>query len=101
MMVCNIAAGMHINKGCLVGIVSRVWHASASTKLPCVIQVTLVKATFPLARKTIGTQDKQLRNAISAVPAGAYLFMSVNGMHLAQPSARQEKVVNQVHKQPV
>lgn len=44
----------------------------------------------------IGTQDKQLRSAISKVPAGASMFMSVNGMHLEQPSAKQEKVVNKV-----
>lgn len=45
----------------------------------------------------IGTQDKQLRGAISRVPAGASMFMSVNGLHLEQPSAKQEKVVNEVN----
>ncbi|KAL0030147.1 hypothetical protein WJX79_010990 [Trebouxia sp. C0005] len=43
----------------------------------------------------VGTQDKQLRTAISKVPAGASMFVSVNGLHLEQPSAKQEKVINQ------
>ena len=47
----------------------------------------------------VGTQDKQLRTAISKVPAGASLFVSVNGLHLEQPSAKQEKVINQVGEQ--
>ena len=47
----------------------------------------------------VGTQDKQLRTAISKVPAGASMFVSVNGLHLEQPSIQQEKVVHQVkHK---
>ena len=47
----------------------------------------------------VGTQDKQLRTAISKVPAGASMFISVNGLHLEQPSTKQEKVVHQVkHK---
>ena len=44
----------------------------------------------------VGTQDKQLRAAIAKVPAGASMFISVNGLHLEQPSTRQEKVVHQV-----
>lgn len=44
----------------------------------------------------VGTQDKQLRTAIGKVPAGASMFISVNGLHLEQPSIRQEKVVHQV-----
>ena len=44
----------------------------------------------------VGTQDKQLRTAISKVPAGASMFISVNGLHLEQPSTKQEKVVHQV-----
>ena len=44
----------------------------------------------------VGTQDKQLRIGISKVPAGASLFVSVNGLHLEQPSAKQEEVINQV-----
>ena len=44
----------------------------------------------------VGTQDKQLRTAISKVPAGASMFLSVNGLHLEQPSTQQEKVVNKV-----
>ena len=47
----------------------------------------------------MGTQDKQLRTAISKVPAGASLFVSVNGLHLEQPSAKQEKIINQVAMQ--
>ena len=47
----------------------------------------------------VGTQDKQLRTSISKVPAGASMFISVNGLHLEQPSTKQEKVVHQVkHK---
>lgn len=44
----------------------------------------------------VGTQDKQLRTAIGKIPAGASMFISVNGLHLEQPSTRQEKVVHQV-----
>lgn len=44
----------------------------------------------------VGTQDKQLRIAISKVPAGASMFISVNGLHLEQPSSQQESVVNKV-----
>ena len=47
----------------------------------------------------VGTQDKQLRSGISKVPAGASMFMSVNGLHLEQPSAKQEKVIHQVSQQ--
>jgi len=47
----------------------------------------------------VGTQDKQLRTALSKVPAGASMFVSVNGLHLEQPSAKQEKVIKQVRKQ--
>lgn len=46
----------------------------------------------------VGTQDKQLRTALSKVPAGASMFVSVNGLHLEQPSAKQEKVINQVRQ---
>lgn len=49
----------------------------------------------------VGTQDKQLRTAISKIPAGASMFISVNGLHLEQPSTRQEKVVHQVKPTPV
>ncbi|KAL3159300.1 hypothetical protein ABBQ32_011256 [Trebouxia sp. C0010 RCD-2024] len=47
----------------------------------------------------VGTQDKQLRTAIGKVPAGASMFISVNGLHLEQPSIRQEKVVHQAAEQ--
>ena len=43
----------------------------------------------------MGTQDKQLRKDISKVPAGASMFVSVNGLHLEQPSDKQEQLINQ------
>lgn len=43
----------------------------------------------------VGTQDKQLRKDISKIPAGASMFVSVNGLHLEQPSDKQEQLINQ------
>lgn len=43
----------------------------------------------------VGTQDKQLHKDIAKVPAGVSLFMSANGLHLEQPSQKQEQLMRQ------
>lgn len=44
----------------------------------------------------VATQDKALQRRCMAVPGGAVLFASVNGVHLEQPSALQKQAVAQV-----
>ena len=41
----------------------------------------------------MATQDKALQRQCMAVPGGAVLFASVNGLHLEQPSALQRQAV--------
>lgn len=43
----------------------------------------------------VATQDKALQRRCMAVPGGAVLFASVNGVHLEQPSALQKQAVAQ------
>lgn len=44
----------------------------------------------------VATQDKSMQRQCMAVPGGAVIFASVNGVHLEAPSALQQKQVKQV-----
>lgn len=44
----------------------------------------------------VATQDKALQRKCMAVPGGAVLFASVNGVHMEQPSELQKQTVAQV-----
>ena len=44
----------------------------------------------------MATQDKELRNSLGQILGGATLFLSVNGIHIAQPTEIQKGLAKQV-----
>lgn len=44
----------------------------------------------------VGTQDKLLRTSLGEVKGGATLFLSVNGLHITQPTDTQKWLAGQV-----
>ena len=48
----------------------------------------------------MATQDAGLRKSVQAVPAGASIFLSGNGVHLEQPSQGQRDTVDEVLASP-
>ena len=44
----------------------------------------------------VGTQDRQLRGHLGAMPAGPVLFVAADGLHLEQPTPQQQQWAEQV-----
>lgn len=44
----------------------------------------------------VATQDKDLRDSLGQMLGGATLFLSVNGIHIAQPTKAQKALAEQV-----